>query len=73
MNKEFIKEAKNFRMLMKWCSVICWFVTTLLAYNAPYGIGYWGILVVGAIVFTTIYFNMNRHIREQENKSWDKC
>jgi len=33
MSEDFIKEAKNFRKQMKWCSIICWVATAIFIYN----------------------------------------
>jgi hypothetical protein len=67
MSEEFIKEAKNFRMQMKWCAIIALVATALLTYTAPEKAGEWGIITFGGIVFTFIYFNMNKNIKEYEN------
>jgi len=69
MSEEFIKEAKNFKRQMKWCSIMCWSVTAFLTYKAPDKIGDWGIVTFGAIVFTIIYFNMSKNISSYENQS----
>ena len=69
MEKEFIKEAKNFKRQMKWCSIMCWAVTALLTYKAPDKIDGWGIIIFGAIVCTVIYFNMSKNISNYENKN----
>ena len=66
LSEEFIKEAKNFRMQMKWCSIMCWVATALLTYKASDKIDEWGIITFGGIVFTIIYFNMNKNIKEYE-------
>jgi hypothetical protein len=66
MSEEFIKEAKNFRMQMKWCAIIALVSTALLTYTVPEKAGEWGIITFGGIVFTFIYFNMNKNIKEYE-------
>lgn len=66
LSEEFIKEAKNFRRQMKWCAIIAWVATALLTYKAPDKIDEWGIITFGGIVFTIIYFNMNKNIKEYE-------
>jgi hypothetical protein len=69
MSKEFIKEAKNFRMQMKWCSIMCWATTAFLTYKAPGQLNDWGIIAFGAMVFTIIYFKMDKQIIDYENES----
>ena len=69
MSEEFIKEAKNFKRQMKWCSIMCWFATALLTYKAPDKIDGWGIITLGGIVFTIIYFNMSKNISSYEKES----
>lgn len=69
MSEEFIKEAKNFKRQMKWCSIMCWVTTALLSCKVPDKVGDWGIVIFGAIVFTIIYFNMSKNISSYENKS----
>lgn len=69
MDEKFIKEAKNFKRQMKWCSIMCWFSTALLTYKAPDKIDGWGIIIFGAIVFTIIYFKMSKNINTYENQS----
>ena len=69
MSEEFIKEAKNFRMQMRACSIMCWFATALLTYQAPDKLGDWGIIMFGAIVFTIIWRNMSKNITSYENES----
>ena len=69
MSEEFIKDAKNFKRQMKWCSIMCWFAAALLTYKAPDKIDGWGIITFGAIVFTVIYFNMSKNISSYENQS----
>ena len=68
MSEEFIKEAKNFKRQMKWCSIMCWIATVLLTQSTD-KIDGWGIITFGAIVFTIIYFNMCKNISSYENKS----
>lgn len=68
MSEEFIKEAKNFRMQMKWCSIICWIATLAFIFipktnNEDMG---WMIIPVGGTVFTFIYFNMDKNIKQYE-------
>ena len=69
MSEEFIKEAKNFKRQMKWCSIMCWVATASLIYKAPDKIDDWGIITFGAIVFTIIYFNTSKNISSYENQS----
>ena len=69
MSEEFIKDAKNFKRQMKWCSIMCWLATALLTYKAPDKIDGWGIITFGAIVFTIIYFNMSKNISSDKNQS----
>lgn len=66
MSEEFIKEAKNFRMQMKWCAIISMVASAFLTYKAPEKIGEWGIIAFGGIAFIFIYFNMNKNIKEYE-------
>jgi FtsH-binding integral membrane protein len=68
MSEEFIKEAKNFRMQMKWCSIICWIATLAFIFipktnNEDMG---WMIIPVGGTVFTYIYFSMDKNIKRYE-------
>lgn len=69
MSVEFIKEAKNFRMQMKWCSIICWIATLALVFipskntNDDFS---WTIIPVGGIIFTFIYFSMDKNIKRYE-------
>ena len=46
MSEEFIKEAKNFRTQMKWCSIMCWVATLAFIFMpTPKGDYDWIILV----------------------------
>ncbi len=67
MSDEFIKEAKNFRMQMKWCSIICWVATLAFVFiptkNADHG---WTIISIAGTVFTFCYFSMNKNIKRYE-------
>lgn len=68
MSEEFIKEAKNFRMQMKWCSIICWVATLVFIFipkNADAGMD-WVIVPIGGGIFNLIYFKMDKHITEYE-------
>ena len=72
MSDEFIKEAKNFRMQMKWCSIICWVATLVFLYNYNSKPSLqedltWVIIPVGAVIFTIIYSSMNNNIKKYEN------
>lgn len=69
MENEFIKEAKNFKRQMKWCSIMCWITTFILSYKAFNQIGDWGIVIIGGIVFTIIYFKMRKQIRDYEQQN----
>jgi hypothetical protein len=72
MNHEFLKEAKNFRTQVKWCSLICWAGTLVFGYE--YFIGNkgvredlsWVIVPIGAVILSMIYFNMNNNIKKYE-------
>ena len=69
MSEEFIKEAKNFRMQMKWCSIICWVATLVFIFmpkNPNTGID-WVIVPIGGCIFNLIYFKMDKQIKEYEN------
>ncbi|MFY7886682.1 MAG: hypothetical protein ACOVOV_17760 [Dolichospermum sp.] len=67
MSEEFIKEAKNFRRQMKWCSIICWVATLVFVFmSTPKGDYDWIIIPFGGIVFTLCYFSMNKNITEYE-------
>lgn len=70
MSEEFIKEAKNFRMQMKWCSIICWVATLVFIFipfkNPNAGID-WVIVPIGGGIFNLIYFKMDKQIKEYEN------
>jgi hypothetical protein len=69
MSDEFIKEAKNFRMQMKWCSIICWAATLAFIFiptkntNDDFS---WTIIPVGGTIFTFIYFSMDKNIKRYE-------
>jgi hypothetical protein len=69
MSEEFIKEAKNFRMQMKWCSIICWAATLAFIFiptkntNDDFS---WTIIPVGGTIFTFIYFSMDKNIKRYE-------
>jgi FtsH-binding integral membrane protein len=68
MTKETLKEAKNFRMQMKWCSIMCW-VATLVFIFVPKTNNEdidWVIIPIGATIFSLIYLKMNAHINEYE-------
>lgn len=69
MSEEFIKEAKNFKRQMKWCSIICWIATFIFMFNFPTKDYDWVIVPFGGIVFTIIYFNMSKNISSYENQS----
>jgi FtsH-binding integral membrane protein len=69
MSPETLKEAKNFRMQMKWCSIICWIATLVFIFmqkNPNAGMD-WVIVPVGAGIFTVIYFNMRSMINKYES------
>jgi L-asparagine transporter-like permease len=69
MSEEFIKEAKNFRMQMKWCSILCWVVTLIcifIPFKNPNADSSWTIIPVAGTIFTFIYFNMDKNIRQYE-------
>ena len=69
MSEEFIKEAKNFRMQMKWCSIICWIATLAFIFiptkntNDDFS---WTIIPVGGTIFAFIYFTMDKNIKRYE-------
>jgi hypothetical protein len=68
MSEEFIKEAKNFRMQMKWCSIICWVATLVFIFvpktnNTDMD---WVIIPIGGGIFNLIYFKMDKQIKEYE-------
>lgn len=68
MSEEFIKEAKNFRMQMKWCSIICWVATLVFIFvpkNADVDMD-WVIVPIGGGIFNLIYFKMDKQIKEYE-------
>jgi len=68
LSEEFIKEAKNFRMQMKWCSIMCWAATLAFIFiptNSPDMS--WTIIPVGGTIFTYIYFSMNKNIKQHES------
>jgi len=69
MSEEFIKEAKNFRMQMKWCSIICWVATLVFVFGMPKTNNAdmdWVIIPVGGTVFAFIYFSMDKNIKRYE-------
>jgi FtsH-binding integral membrane protein len=65
--EEFIKEARSFRRQMKWTSIMCWAATIIFVSmekpNADYD---WVIIQIGAVIFSIIYFQMNKNIKEYE-------
>ncbi len=68
MSEEFIKEAKNFRMQMKWCSIICWVATLVFIFipkNPNAGID-WVIVPIAGGIFNLIYLKMDSQIKEYE-------
>lgn len=70
LSEEFIKEAKNFRMQMKWCSIICWLATLAFIFiPAKNPDMSWTIIPIGGTIFTFIYFNMDKNIKEYEKKN----
>jgi hypothetical protein len=74
MSEEFIKEAKNFRMQMKWCSIICWvatlvFIFALKTNNTDMD---WVIIPIGGGIFNLIYFKMDSQIKEYEKLTKNK-
>ena len=70
MTKETLKEAKNFRMQMMVCSIMCWIATLVFIIFIPaknQDVSYdWIIIPIGGIIFSIIYFNMNRMITKYE-------
>jgi len=71
MSEEFIKEAKNFRMQMKWCSIICWVASLVFFYNYNSKPSLqenfdWVIIPVGAVIFTLIFLSMDSNIKKYE-------
>jgi hypothetical protein len=69
MSPETLKEAKNFRMQMKWCSIICWIATLvfiIMPKNPDAGMD-WVIVPIGGGIFTVTYFNMRSMINKYES------
>ena len=67
MSEEFIKEAKNFRRQMKWCSIMCWVATLPFIFIIPQSNDKdWLIIPIGGFIFSLIYFNMDKQIKEYE-------
>ena len=67
MSEEFIKEAKNFRMQMKWCSIMCWLATLAFIFMPNTKNDYeWIIIPFGGIVLTLCYFGMDKNIKKYE-------
>lgn len=72
MNQEFLNEAKNFRMQMKWSSIICWIGSAIFAYGwftGNKGVREdftWMIIPIGGIILSGIYFSMNKNIKKYE-------
>lgn len=67
MSEEFIKEAKNFRMQMKWCSIMCWIATLAFIFMPTHKEDYdWMIIPIGATILTFIYYSMDKNIKEYE-------
>ena len=74
MSEETLKEAKNFRMQMKWCSIMCW-VATLVFIFVPKTTNddlSWIIIPVGGSIFNLIYFKMDNMITKYENLTKNK-
>lgn len=75
MSEDFMKEAKNFRMQMKWCSIICWVATLIfvfIPFKNPNADMDWVIIPIGGVVFTIIYFKMNGTIKNYETLTKNK-
>ena len=71
MSEDFIKEAKNFRKQMKWCSIICWVATAIFIYNyyskpSLQNDLTWVIIPVGGLILTFVYFSMDSNIKKYE-------
>lgn len=75
MSEEFIKEAKNFRMQMKWCSIICWVATLVFIFvlknNTDTDMD-WVIIPIGGAIFNLIYFKIDAQITEYEKLTKNK-
>ena len=68
LTKEFIKEAKNFRRQMKWCSIMCWVATLAFIFipTNPNTSMEWIIVPIGGTILTFIYFSMDKNIKQYE-------
>ena len=74
MSEETLKEAKNFRMQMKWCSIMCWVATLVFIFvpktnNTDMD---WVIIPIGGGIFNLIYFKMDNMITKYENLTKNK-
>ena len=71
LSEEFIKESKNFRMQMKWCSIISWIATLafiFIPFKNPNADMDWIIVPIGGMIFTCIYFKIDSQIKQYEKK-----
>lgn len=70
MTQEILKEAKNFRRQMKWCSILCWVATLAFIFmpKNPKAGDDWLIVPAASVILTIIYFNMNNMINKYENE-----
>ena len=67
MSEEFIKEAKNFRRQMKWCSIMCWVATLAFIFMpTPKGDYDWMIIPFGGVILTLCYYSMDKNIKQYE-------
>lgn len=73
MTQEALKEAKNFKIQMKWCSIIGGIASLIFiggAINGNKGMledFSWVIIPIGTLVFTGIYFHMKSLIQQYED------
>jgi hypothetical protein len=75
MNQEFLKESKNFRRQMGWCSILCWVITAIIIYqyltddlmrNKLSENSDWIMIPFSGMILTIIYFSMNSYIKKYE-------
>lgn len=67
MTDTFIKESKNFRTQMKWCSIMLWLSTLIFLWFKPEVIAEIIMIPIGTVILTIIYFKINSQIKEYEH------
>ncbi len=68
MTPETLKEAKNFKMQMKWSAIICWIATLAIMFSPKAMTDFtWLLFPVGGTILTIIFFQMKKLIDTYEN------